>query len=68
MRQSQGFMIALIALGIIPFVGLPKILLVAMFVLTLNHLRTLTAHRYNNEGSSNWRPDLARPDLARLAF
>ena len=45
-------MIALVLSGTMPMVRLPKLLLIAMFVLTLNHLRTLTAHRYRNEGDT----------------
>lgn len=45
-------MIALVLLGIMPWIRLPKILLLAMTVLTINHLRTLAAHRYRNEGDA----------------
>lgn len=45
-------LVTLIALGIVPYFWLLKIFLMATFVLTLNHLRTLAAHRYDNEGSS----------------
>ena len=43
-------MIALVLMGIMPFIRLPKIMLLAMVVLTVNHLRTLAAHRYRNDG------------------
>ena len=43
-------MIVLVLMGIMPFIRLPKILLLAMAVLTINHLRTLAAHRYRNDG------------------
>ena len=43
-------MIALVLMGIMPWIRLPKILLIAMAVLTINHLRTLAAHRYRNDG------------------
>jgi len=42
-------MIALVAAGTMPLVRLPKLWMVAMFVLTLNHVRTLAAHRYSNQ-------------------
>lgn len=45
-------MIALIIAGIMDPFRLPKMLMLAMFVLTLNHLRTLAAHRYANDGQS----------------
>ena len=45
-------MIALVVMGIMPFIRLPKIMLLAMAVLTVNHLRTLAAHRYRNAGQS----------------
>ena len=43
-------MIALVLMGIMPWIRLPKILLLAMAVLTINHIRTLAAHRYRNDG------------------
>ncbi len=43
-------MLLLVLAGIMPMIRLPKILLLAMTVLTINHLRTLAAHRYRNGG------------------
>jgi fatty acid desaturase len=45
-------MIGLVLMGVMPWIRLPKILLLAMAVLTINHLRTLVAHRYSNDGNS----------------
>lgn len=45
-------MIALVLAGVMPWIRLPKILLLAMTVLTINHLRTLAAHRYRNDGNA----------------
>lgn len=45
-------MIGLVIFGVMPWVRLPKMLLLAMAVLTINHLRTLAAHRYRNHGHS----------------
>lgn len=45
-------MIALVWFGVMPWVRLPKLLLLAMTVLTINHLRTLVAHRYRNHGKT----------------
>ena len=43
-------MIGLVYLSVMPVVRLPKILILAMAVLTINHLRTLAAHRYRSDG------------------
>ena len=45
-------MIGLVLFGIMPWIRLPKLLLLAMAVLATNHLRTLAAHRYRNHGES----------------
>lgn len=45
-------MILLVVAGVMPWIRLPKILLLAMTVLTINHLRTLAAHRYRNDGNA----------------
>ncbi len=45
-------MIVLIVVGIIPEVYLLKILLLAVVVLTMNHVRTLVAHRYRSDGGT----------------
>ncbi len=44
--------LALIALGIDPWYALPMIYLLAIGTLTLNHIRTLAAHRYRNDGQA----------------
>ena len=44
-------MFGLVIGGVMPFDRLPKIFLLAMFVLVVNHLRTLAAHRYTSSGS-----------------
>lgn len=43
-------MIGLVVAGIMPPIRLPKLLLIAMFVLAMNHIRTLAAHRYKSHG------------------
>jgi len=43
-------MIMLIVFGIFPEVRLPKMLLLSIVVLTMNHVRTLVAHRYRSDG------------------
>lgn len=45
-------MIALVLAGVMPMVRLPRILMLAMFALTLNHVRTLAAHRYTSDGET----------------
>ncbi len=45
-------MLGLVLFGVMPWIRLPKLLLLAMAVLTINHLRTLAAHRYRNHGDS----------------
>ncbi|MEM7456518.1 MAG: fatty acid desaturase [Planctomycetota bacterium] len=45
-------MVAVVVFGIMPWTRLPKMLLIAMFVLTLNHIRTLAAHRYRSQGET----------------
>ena len=45
-------MLALVLAGIMPAVRLPKIFMLAMFALTLNHIRTLAAHRYTSDGET----------------
>ena len=45
-------MLALVLSGIMPGVRLPKIFMLAMFALTLNHIRTLSAHRYTSNGKT----------------
>lgn len=45
-------MLALVLTGIMPAVRLPKIFMLAMFALTLNHVRTLAAHRYTSDGET----------------
>ena len=45
-------MLALVLAGIMPVVRLPKMLMLAVFVLTLNHIRTLAAHRYTSDGET----------------
>ena len=47
-----ALMIIVVISGFAPPVRLPKILMISMFALTLNHLRTLAAHRYKNEGET----------------
>ena len=42
--------ILLIAFGVTDWMRLSKILMLAMGALTLNHVRTLAAHRYTNDG------------------
>lgn len=44
-------MILLVVFGVMQGIRLPKILLLAMATLTLNHLRTLAAHRYRSDGT-----------------
>ena len=44
-------MFGLVIVGTMPFERLPKIFLLAAFVLVINHLRTLAAHRYTSDGS-----------------
>jgi len=45
-------MFALVFAGALPAERLPKIFFLAVFILIVNHLRTLAAHRYTSEGSS----------------
>jgi fatty acid desaturase len=45
-------MLALVLCGVMPFVRLPKIFMLAVFALTLNHIRTLAAHRYTSDGET----------------
>lgn len=45
-------MFALVIGGVMPFERLPKIFLLAVFILIVNHLRTLAAHRYTSDGST----------------
>ena len=45
-------MFGLVFLGTMPIERLPKIYLLAVFVLVLNHVRTLAAHRYTSDGST----------------
>ena len=45
-------MIGLVLFGVMPWIRLPKLLLLAMCVLAVNHLRTLVAHRYRNHGET----------------
>ena len=45
-------MIGLVLCGVMPWIRLPKLLLLAMCVLAVNHLRTLVAHRYRNDGQT----------------
>ena len=45
-------MFGLVIGGVMPFERLPKIFLLAVFILIVNHLRTLAAHRYTSEGST----------------
>lgn len=45
-------MLALVLTEIMPAVRLPKLLMLAMFALTLNHVRTLAAHRYTSDGET----------------
>jgi fatty acid desaturase len=43
-------MVLLVVAGITPGVRIPKMLLIAVTVLALNHIRTLVAHRYRSDG------------------
>lgn len=45
-------MVGLVAGGVMPWERLPKILLISMFVLSINHVRTLVAHRYRSQGQT----------------
>lgn len=45
-------MLGLVLAGIMPFVRLPKIFLLAVVALTINHIRTLAAHRYTSDGET----------------
>ena len=45
-------MFGLVIGGTMPAERLPKIFLLAAFVLVINHLRTLAAHRYTSDGST----------------
>jgi fatty acid desaturase len=45
-------MFGLVFLGTMPIERLPRIYLLAVFVLVLNHVRTLAAHRYTSDGST----------------
>ncbi len=45
-------MLALVLTGIMPTIRLPKIFMLALFALTLNHIRTLSAHRYASKGEA----------------
>lgn len=45
-------MFALVLMGTMPWERLPKIYLLAVFVLALNHVRTLSAHRYTSDGEA----------------
>ena len=45
-------MFGLVLVGAMPFERLPKLFLLAAFVLVINHLRTLAAHRYTSDGST----------------
>ena len=45
-------MFALVIAGTMPVERLPKIYFLAVFVLALNHVRTLAAHRYTSNGST----------------
>jgi fatty acid desaturase len=45
-------MFALVLIGTMPWERLPKIYLLAMFVLAINHVRTLAAHRYTSDGAT----------------
>ncbi len=43
---------SLLLAGVIPLDRAPKIYLLVVFILTVNHLRTLAAHRYTSDGST----------------
>ena len=45
-------MFGLVFAGAMPVERLPKIFFLAVFILIINHLRTLAAHRYTSEGST----------------
>ena len=45
-------MFALVFAGTMPVDRLPKIFLLSVFVLSINHIRTLAAHRYTSNGST----------------
>ena len=45
-------MFALVFVGTMPVDRLPKIYLLAVFILVMNHVRTLAAHRYTSDGST----------------
>jgi fatty acid desaturase len=45
-------LVLLAAFGFTPWIRLPKMLILAMIVLAMNHLRTLVAHRYRSEGET----------------
>ena len=44
--------IGLLLLGLIPIVTLPKVFCLTVVILTVNHVRTLGAHRYTSDGSA----------------
>ena len=43
-------MILLVVFGVMPPIRLPKLLMLAIGALVLNHIRTLSAHRYRSDG------------------
>ncbi len=45
-------MFGLVIIGTMPIERLPKIYLLAVFILAMNHIRTLAAHRYTSDGST----------------
>ena len=45
-------MFGLVLIGTMPVDRLPKIYLLAVVILTMNHIRTLAAHRYTSDGST----------------
>ena len=47
-----AIMIGLVLFGVMPWIRLPKLWLMAMAILAVNHLRTLAAHRYRNHGDA----------------
>ena len=45
-------LLMVIVLGVVPWTRAPKIFLLAMFALGLNHIRTMVAHRYRHDGAT----------------
>lgn len=54
LATTAGIYVAIVVLlsGLMPIDRLPKIYMLVVFVLAVNHIRTLAAHRYTSDGST----------------